>query len=173
MKENVWNEKQNQQLVSSAGRNVSVLEIKEIHQTLINQQTSISEEVADAIERNDYVKLSQLLVTRSKIQSAITEIESLHKAELDISVPMNDRIGKSLKDTVSAMESRGEDLLLNIINNLDSFNETAHSIVSKATLTSLKTFSRSNQLGHQAGKLIIHRTAGILSKLADTIQKRS
>lgn len=171
MKENVWQEQQHK-LGLFTERSVSLLEIKEIHQKLLIQHTAISEEVADAIERNDYVELSHLLVNRGKIQSAIKEIEVLHEDELS-HVSMNDRIGKALKDAAATMESKGEDVLSNVINNLDKFNQSAGNMVTKAISISNKTLSKGNQLNHRAGKLLIHKTSEGLAKLADIIQKRS
>jgi len=172
MKENVWQEYQHK-LGLFKEKSESFLEIKEIHEILLNQHAAISKEVADAIERNDYVELSHLLVNRSKIQTAIEEIKPLHNNELNTYVSMNDRIGKTLKDAATTMESKGEDLLLNVINNLDKLNQSAQSMLSKATAISSKTISRGNQLSHHAGKLLIHKTSEGLAKLADIIQKRS
>jgi hypothetical protein len=147
MKENVWQGHQHK-LGLLTERSVSLLEIKEIHQNLLIQHTAISEELTDAIERNDYVQQSHLLVNRSKIQSAIKEIESLNEHELNSHVSMNDRISKALKDAAITMESKGEDILLNVINNLDKLNQSAHSMVSKVTSISNKTISRGIQLSH-------------------------
>lgn len=172
MKENVWKEYQHK-LGIFTERSVSLLEIKEIHQNLLIQHAAISEEVADAIERNDYVNLSHLLVIRSKIQSAIKEVESLHEDELNSPDSMNSRICKVLKDAAATMESKGEDMLSNVTHNLDKFNQTAEDMVTRAISISNKTLSKANQLNHQAGKLLIRRTSEGLAKLADIIQKRS
>ncbi|CAM3489502.1 hypothetical protein GCM10009865_32400 [Aeromicrobium ponti] len=172
MKENVWQEQQHK-LGLFTEKSVSLFEIKEIHQNLLIQQAAISEEIAVAIIRNEYVKLSHLLVNRSKIQSAIKEIEFLHEDELNSHVSMNDRISKALRDAAITMESKGEDILLNVISNLDKLNKSAHSMISKATSISNKTFSRGNQLSHQAGKFLVHKTSEGLAKLSDVIQKRS
>lgn len=172
MKENVWQEQQHK-LGLLMERSVSLLEIKEIHYNLLIQNAAISEEVADAIERNDYVQLSHLLINRSKILSAIKEIESLHEHELNSPVSMNDRISEALKDAAITMESKGEDILLNVINNLDKLNQSAHSMVLKATSISNKTISRGNQLSHKVGKFLVHKTSEGVAKLAEVIQKRS
>lgn len=172
MKENVCQEHQHK-LGLLTERSVSILEIKEIHQNLLIQHAAISEEVADAIERNDYVNLSHLLVNRSKIQSAIKEVESLHEDELHSPDSMNGRICKALKDAAATMESKGEDMLSNVINNLDKFNQIAGNLVTRAISISNKTLRKGNQLNHRAGKLFIRRTSEGLAKLADIIQKRS
>ncbi|MED4353962.1 hypothetical protein P9265_16740 [Schinkia azotoformans] len=172
MKENVWQEHQHK-LGIFTERSVSLIEIKEIHQNLLIQHSAISEEVADAIERNDYVELSHLLVNRSKIQSAINEVESLHEDELNCPISMNDRIGKALKDAAATLESKGEDMLSNVTNNLDKLNKVAGNMVTNAISISNKTLSKGNQLNHRAGKLLIHKTSEGLAKLADIIQKRS
>ena len=172
MKENVWQAHQHK-LGLLTERSVSLLEIKEIYQNLLIQHANISKGVTDAIERNDYVQLSHLLVNRSKIQSAIKEIESLNEHELNSQVSMNNRLSKALKDTAITMESKGEDILLNVINNLDKLNQSAHSMVLKATSISNKTISRGNQLSYQAGKFLVHKTSEGVAKLADVIQKRS
>jgi hypothetical protein len=115
MKENVW-QKHQHKLGLFTEKSESFLEIKEIHEILLNKLSAISEDVADAIDRNDYVKLSHLLVSRSKLQTAIEEIESLHEDELNTHVSLNNRIGKALKDAAATMEAKGEDILLNVIN---------------------------------------------------------
>ncbi|WP_048718284.1 hypothetical protein [Bacillus sp. 522_BSPC] len=172
MKENVWQEQQ-LKLGLFTEKSESFLELKEIHEILLNKHASISEDVAGAIEANDYVKLSHLLVSRSKLQIAIEEIESLNEDELNTHDSLNDRIGNALKDAAATMETKGEDILLNVIHNLDKLIQSAHSMVSKATLISNKTISKGNQLSHQSGKLLIHKTSEGLVKLADLIQKRS
>ncbi|MEI5908360.1 hypothetical protein WAK64_14990 [Bacillus spongiae] len=151
----------------------SYLKLIEIHEILLNQRASILKDVADAIERNDYVKLSHLLVSRSNIQTAIEEIEALHEDELNTHVSLNDRLGRALKDAAASMEAKGEDILLNVIHNLDKLNQSAHSMISKATSITSKTVSRGNKLSHHAGQLLIHKTSEGLVKLADIIQKRS
>ncbi|HHW36179.1 MAG TPA: hypothetical protein GXX18_02600 [Bacillales bacterium] len=151
MKENVWQEHQHK-LGILVERSVSLLEI---YQNLLIQHVAISEEVEDAIERNDYVKLSHLLVNRSKIQSAIKEVESLHVDELNSPDSMNGRICKALKDAAATMESKGEDMLSNVINNLDKFNQTAGNMVTRAISISNKTLSKGNQLNHRAVQLLI------------------
>ncbi|TLS35407.1 hypothetical protein [Pseudalkalibacillus caeni] len=171
MKENVW-KRQQYKLGLLTERSVSLQEVKEIHQNLLNQLASISEEVAEAIERNDYVRLSHLLANRSKIQSAINEIESLYEDELISHISITDRISKALKDTATTMEDEGEDILSKLTNNLDRLNESAGDVVTKAIVISIKTLSKGNQLNHRVGKLIIHKTSDGLAKLADIIQKR-
>jgi uncharacterized protein YicC (UPF0701 family) len=171
MKENVW-QKQQYKLGLLTERSVSLLEVKEIHQNLLTQFASISEEIADAIERNDYVTLSHLLANRNKIQSAINEIESLYEDELISHISITNRISKALKDTATTMENKGEDMLSKVTNNLDRLNETTGDVVTKAIWISNKTLSKGNQLNHRAGKLIIHKTSDGLTKLANLIQKR-
>lgn len=171
MKENVW-KRQQYKLGLLTERSVSLQEVKEIHQNLLNQLASISEEVAEAIERNDYVTLSDLLANRSKIQLAINEIEFLYEDELISHISITDRISKAHKDTATTMENKGEDMLSKVTNNLDRLNESAGDVVTKAILISNKTLSKGNQLNHLAGKLIIHKTSDSLTKLANIIQKR-
>lgn len=171
MKENVWR-RQQYKLGLLTERSISLQEVKDTHQNLLNQLASISEEVAEAIERNDYVTLSHVLANRSKIQLAINEIESLYEDELISHISITDRISKALKDTATTMEKKGEDMLSKVTNNLDRLNESAGDVVTKAILISNKTLSKGNQLNHRAGKLIIHKTSDGLTKLADIIQKR-
>ncbi|MFB6466463.1 hypothetical protein ACE38V_06505 [Cytobacillus sp. Hz8] len=172
MKENVWQVHQHK-LGSFTEKSVSFLEIIEIHRTLLNKQAAISEELTDAIERNDFVKLSHLLVIRNRIQTAIKEIESLHGDELNFHNSMNCRIGNVLKDAATTVESKGEEILLNVIHNLDKFNHSAHSILEKAILFSNKTFSKGNHLNHIVVKLLVHKASEGLVKLANAFQKRS
>lgn len=158
---------------SSNERSISLIEVKEIHQHLLNQHADISDEIANVVEQNDYVKLAHLLVTRSKIETAISEIESSYHSEFNIQVETNHCISNVLKDTAEKMESKGEDMLLKVTSNLEKLNDSTHTMITIATALSNKTISKGNQLGHDAGRLLIHKTSEGLSRLADIIQKRS
>jgi uncharacterized protein YicC (UPF0701 family) len=157
---------------SSIERRISLIEVKEIHQNLLNQHVDISNEIADVVEQNDYVKLAHLLVTRSKIEIAINEIESAYQSEFNIQVEMNHCISNALKDAAEKLESKGEDMLLRVTSNLEKLNDTTHTMITIATAISNKTISKGNQLGHDASKLLIRKTSEGLSRLADIIQKR-
>ncbi|MBU8730766.1 hypothetical protein KM915_11955 [Cytobacillus oceanisediminis] len=158
---------------SSNERSISLIEVKEIHQNLLNQHADISDEIADVVEQNDYVKLAHLLVTRSKIETAINEIESAYQSEFNKQIETNYRISNTLKDAAEKMESKGEKMLLKVTSNLEKLNNSTHTIVTIATALSNKTISKGNQLGHDAGRLLIHKTSEGLSRLATIIQKRS
>ncbi|MED3791060.1 hypothetical protein P4571_01195 [Niallia alba] len=153
-------------------RSLSLIEVKEIHQNLLNQYANISSEIADVVKHNDYVKLSHFLVTRSKIETTINEIESAYSSEFNNQVTTNHRIGDALKNASEKMEAKGEDILLKVTTNLEKLNGSAHSIITIATALSNKTITKGNQLGHNAGRLLIHKTSNGLSKLANIIQKR-
>ncbi|QOY37343.1 hypothetical protein AWH56_006860 [Anaerobacillus isosaccharinicus] len=158
---------------TSNERSISLIEVKEIHQNLLNQHADISDEIADVVEQNDYVKLAHLLVTRSKIETAINEIESAYQSEFNIQVETNHCISNALKDAAEKMESKGGDMLLKVTSNLEKLNDSTHTIITIATALSNKTISKGNQLGHDAGRLLIHKTSECLSRLATIIQKRS
>lgn len=104
---------------SSNERSISLIEVKEIHQNLLNQHADISDEIADVVEQNDYVKLAHLLVTRSKIETAINEIESAYQSEFNKQIETNYRISNTLKDAAEKMESKGEKMLLKVTSNLE------------------------------------------------------
>ncbi|MEG9298394.1 hypothetical protein V6B33_18160 [Mangrovibacillus sp. Mu-81] len=158
---------------SSNERSISLIEVKEIHQNLLNQHADISNEIADVVEQNDYVKLAHLLVTRSKIETAINEIESAYQSEFNKQVQTYHRISNALKDAAKKMESKGEDMLFKVTSNLEKLNDSTHTIITIATALSNKTISKGNQLSHDAGRLLINKTSEGLSRLATIIQKRS
>lgn len=158
---------------SSNERSISLIEVKEILQHLLNQHANISDEIASVVEQNDYVKLAHLLVTRSKIETAINEIESAYQSEVNKQVETYHRISNALKDAAEKMESKGEDMLLKVTSNLEKLNDSTHTMITIATGLSKRTISKGNQLGHEAGRLLINKTSEGLSKLATIIQKRS
>ncbi|WP_191566561.1 hypothetical protein [Metabacillus idriensis] len=172
MKKNMTREKQ-YHCGSSNERSISLIEVKEIHQHLLNQHADISDEIADVVEQNDYVKLAHLLVTRSKIETAINEIESAYQSEINIQVETNHCISNALKDAAMKMEFKGEDMLLKVTSNLEKLNNSTHTMITIATSLSNKAISKGNQLSHDASRLLIHKTSEGLSRLADIIQKRS
>lgn len=153
-------------------RSISIVEVKEIHQNLLNQHANISGEIAEVVEQNDYVKLAHLLVIRSNIETAINEIESAYESEFKKQVETNHHISNALKDAAVKMEAKGEDMLINVASNLEKLNDSTHTMISIATALSYKTISKGNQLGHDASKLLIRKTSEGLARLADIIQKR-
>ncbi|WP_404469258.1 hypothetical protein [Sutcliffiella horikoshii] len=157
---------------SSNERSISLIEVKEIHQKLLNQYANISDEIAYVVEQNDYVKLAHLLVARSKIETAINEIESAYQSEFNKQVETYHPISKALKDAAEKMESKGEDMLLKVTSNLEQLNDSTHTMIAIATALSNKTISKGNQLGHDTSKLLIRKTSEGLSRLATIIQKR-
>ena len=155
------------------GKGVSISEIKTIYHSLLNEDERIKEEIVDSIECNDYVRLSHLLTSRSKIQTAIKEIKSLHEDDLKKYVSSNERVSHVLSNTAKSMESNGEDILLNVTESLEKVNQSVHSLVAKSLDISSKAFSIGNQLNHKAGKFLVKKTSKGLSKLADAINKKS
>jgi flagellar biosynthesis component FlhA len=125
------------------------------------------------VEQNDYVNLAHLLVTRSKIETALNEVESVYQSEFNTQVTTNHRIGNALKNAAEKMEAKGEDMLLMVTTNLGKLNDSTHSMITNATALSNKTISKGNQLGHDAGRFLIHKTSEGFSKFANSIQKRS
>ncbi|MTH54118.1 hypothetical protein GKZ89_11930 [Bacillus mangrovi] len=109
---------------SSNERCISLIEVKEIHQNLLNQHANISDEIADVVEQNDYVKLAHLLVTRSKVETAINEIESAYESEFKEQVETKHHISNVLKDAASKMEAKGEDMLIKVASNLEKLNDS-------------------------------------------------
>ncbi|MDC3415111.1 hypothetical protein NC797_15095 [Aquibacillus sp. 3ASR75-11] len=155
------------------GKGVSIPEIKTIYQSLLNENERITNEIVDSIECNDYVRLSHLLVSRSKIQDAIKEIESLHEDELIGQMPTKERVSRLLNNAAESLETSGDEVLLNVSNSLEKFNHSAHSLVTKTINISTKAFSKGNQLNHKAGKYLVKKTSKGLSKLADAIKDKS
>lgn len=168
MRKNLWLD---HELID--GKGVPIPEIKTIYQSLLNENERIKDEIVDSIECNDYVRLSHLLVSRSKIQSAIKDVESLHEDDLKDYVSTKERVSQVLSKAANSMEANCEDVLLNVTNSLEKLNQSAHSLLTKSLDISSKAFSKGNQLNHKAGKLLVKKTSKGLSKLAGAINKKS
>jgi hypothetical protein len=154
------------------GKGVPIPEIKSIYQSLLNENERIKNQIVESIESNDYVRLSHLLTSRSKIQTAIKEVESLHENDLKNYVSTKERVSYILTNAAESLESKGEDVLLNVIKSLEKMNQSTHSLVTKSLDISSKAFSKGNQLNHKAGKLLLKKTSQGLSKLSDAINKK-
>ncbi|KKE78275.1 hypothetical protein DTX80_11835 [Bacilli bacterium] len=168
MRKNLWLD---HELIN--GKGVPIPEIKTIYQSLLNENERIKDEIVDSIECNDYVRLSQLLVSRSKIRTALLEVEALHEDDLKNYVSTKERVSNVLTNAAESLESRGEDVLLNVIKGLEKMNQSAHTLVNKSLDISSNALSKGNQLNHMAGKLLLKKTSQGLSKLADVINKKS
>lgn len=168
MRKNLWLD---HELIN--GKGVPIPEIKTIYQSLLNENERIKDEIVDSIECNDYVRLSHLLVSRSKIQTALLEVEALHEDDLKNNVSTKERVSYVLTNAAESLESRGEDVLLNVIKSLEKMNHSTHSLVTKSLDFSSKAFSKGNQLNHKAGKILVKKTSQGLSKLAGAINKKS
>jgi hypothetical protein len=155
------------------GKGVPIPEIKTIYQSLLNENERIKDEIVDSIECNDYVRLSQLLDSRSKIQTALLSVEALHEDDLKDNISTKERFSYALTNAAESLELRGEDVLLNVIKSLEKMNQTTHRLVTKSLDISSKAFSKGNQLNHKAGKFLVKKTSKGLSKLADAINKKS
>lgn len=167
MRKNLWLD---HELIN--GKGVPISEIKTIYQSLLNENERIKDEIVDSIECNDYVRLSQLLVSRSKIRTALLEVEALHEDDLKNYVSTKERVSNVLTNAAESLESRGEDVLLNVIKSLEKMNQSAHTLVNKSLDISSNALSKGNQLNHMAGKLLLKKTSQGLSKLADAINKK-
>ena len=168
MRKNLW---MDHELIN--GKGVFIPEIKTIYQSLLNENERIKDEIVDSIECNDYVRLSQLLDSRSKIQTALLEVKGLHEDDLRDNISTNERFSYALTNTAESLEPRGEDVLLNVIKSLEKMNQTTHRLVTKSLDISSKAFSKGNQVNHKAGKFLVKKTSKGLSKLADAINKKS
>ncbi|MFD1780550.1 hypothetical protein ACFSFW_17935 [Fredinandcohnia salidurans] len=168
MQKNAW---QNHELIN--GKGVSIPEIKKIYQSLLNENERIKDEIVDSIECNDYVRLSHLLVSRSKIQSAIKDVESLHEDDLKGYVSTKERVSQVLSNAANSMDANGEVVVLIVTNSLEKLNQSAHSLVTKSLDISSKAISKGNQLNHKAGKFLVKKTSNGLFKLANAINKKS
>ncbi|WP_102026195.1 hypothetical protein [Salirhabdus sp. Marseille-P4669] len=139
MRKNLWLD---HELIN--GKGVPIPEIKTIYQSLLNENERIKVEIVNSIECNDYVRLSHLLASRSKIQSAIKEVESLHEDDLKDYVSTKERVSHVLSNAANSLEANGEDVLLNVTNSLEKLNQSAHSLVTKSLDISSKAFSKGN-----------------------------
>lgn len=155
------------------GKGVPIPEIKTIYQSLLNENERIKDEIVDSIECNDYVRLSHLLDSRNKIQTALKEVEALHEEDLNNYASTKERVSYALTNAAELLESKGEDVLLDINKGLEKVNHSTHSLVTKSLNISSKAFSKGNQLNHKAGKFLVKKTSKGLSKLADAINKKS
>ncbi|MFC4387834.1 hypothetical protein ACFOZ1_08420 [Gracilibacillus marinus] len=168
MRKNLW---MDHELIN--GKGVPIPEIRTIYQSLLNENERIKDEIVDSIECNDYVRLSQLLDSRSKIQTALLSVEALHEDDLKDKVSTKERVSYVLTNVAESLESRGEDALLNVIQGLEKMNQSTYRLVTKSLDISSKAFSKGIQLNHKAGKYLVTKTSKGLSKLADAINKKS
>ncbi|MEC1159009.1 hypothetical protein [Cytobacillus horneckiae] len=168
MRKNLWLD---HELIN--GKGVTIPEIKTIYQSLLNDDERIKDEIVDSIECNDYVRLSHLLASRSKIQTAIKEVESLHEDVLKNYVSTKERVSHVLSNAAESLESKGEDVLLDIVKGLEKMSHSTHSLVTKSLDISSKAFSKGNQLNHKVGKFLVKKTSKGLFKLANAINKKS
>ncbi|WP_330948770.1 hypothetical protein [Virgibacillus sp. MG-45] len=127
MRKNLWLD---HELIN--GKRVPIPEIKTIYQSLLNEDERIKNEIVDSIECNDYVRLSHLLVSRNKIQTALKEVEALHDEDLNNYASTKERVSYALTNAAESLESIGEDVLLKVIKSLEKMNQSTHSLVTKS-----------------------------------------
>lgn len=126
------------------GKSISIPEVRSIYKTLLEQYGSLSVEIVDSVERNDYVRLSHLLSRRKKLQTALDDIKTLHEDELITQQSIKARINHALKSSAEITEAKGEDVLIKVTNSIDKINHSAHNIASKTLDFSAKTISKGN-----------------------------
>jgi len=154
------------------GRNISIPEVQSIYQTLLEQYESLSVEIVDSVERNDYVRLSHLLTKRRNLQTALDDIKSLYGDELITQQTIKARINNVLKSSAEITEAKGGDVLIKVTNSIDKVTHSAHNIASKTLDFSTQTISKGNQLNNSVGKFLVNKTSKGLSKLADVFNKQ-
>lgn len=153
------------------GINISMTEIKSIYQTLSEQYESLSIEIIESVECNDYVRLSLLLNKRRELQTALKEIVSLHGDELS-QPTIKHRFSNVLKTSAETTKTRGDDVLNKFTNGIETVNHSAHNLATKTLRFSNKTISKGARLNHSVGKVLVKNTAKGLSKLADMFNKQ-
>ncbi|WP_139223966.1 hypothetical protein [Lentibacillus halodurans] len=154
------------------GKSISIPEVKTIYKALLSQNEDIAHEIVDSVERNDYVRLSNLITKRNKIQTAIEEIEALHENDLSKQQSFKQRIADGLSRSAEFTGTKGEDAVIKVTNSIEKVNQSAHNIASKTLDVSDKTIKKGNQLNHKAGKYLVQKTSNGISKLADVIKDR-
>lgn len=97
---------------------MSLTGIKKIYRSLLDQDDRIAGEIVDSNECNDYVRLSHLLANRSKILTAIKEVESLHESDLRNHVSTKERVSNVLSNAANSIDVNVGSVLLNVTNSL-------------------------------------------------------
>ncbi|WP_026701728.1 hypothetical protein [Salibacterium aidingense] len=155
------------------GKDVPISEVKTTYEDLCEQEEVFTEEIIEAIECNDYVRLSHLLTTREQLRTAIETIESLYGEDLFTQPTMKNRMGNLLHRSADITASKGEDVLGKVTNSLEKANQSTHHLANKTLDVSTTTISRGNQLNHKTGKFLINQTANAISRLGNMMKKKS
>lgn len=137
------------------GISISGTEIKSIYHTLLEQYESISIEIVESVERNDYVRLSILLNKRKKLQTALEEIKSLYEDELFTRQTIKSRFSNVLKTSAETTKAKGDDVLNKFTNGIEAVNHSAHNFATKTLDFSNKTISKGAQLNHNVSKVLV------------------
>ena len=172
MKENIRKDYESRFEHLTSG-NVSLTEVQAVYNSLLIESEDITQEITDSINRNDYVKLSQLINRRSKIEIAIENIEAAYKDELLSSFSIKDPISIELKSSVQSTRTKDKKVLHAVSYTIEKLNQLAHTLTSKTLNAITKTISFSTQLNHTAGRFLIKQAAYSLAKLADAFKKES
>lgn len=167
MKMHVWNYNK---LIN--GKSIPLAEVKSIYQELLEEQAFIATEVHHTVEANDYVKLNQLLSKRSKVQSAIKEIELLHGEELMNSNTDNKRLSDTLNRYIEALSAHQKDISSELNHCINHLNTSAHSLFKRAAKLPVDRFNLDKKKSRSVGDIMLKKTICGISKVSSTINRK-
>ncbi|GLY11440.1 hypothetical protein [Pseudobacillus badius] len=167
MKKNVWEAYQNYKRVNR--KDISLSDIQAVHKSLLEQSIGITQDIVDTVDRNDYVKLSLLVIKRKQIQTAIEDIETIYGNDLFTSQSLKDHIIDELRSNAKS----GKYVLQSIQSGISRLNHLIHSTTSKTLTVFSRTISTSDYLKFKVGRFIVSQTSSRLVKLADALKKNS
>lgn len=167
MKMHVWNYNK---LIN--GKSIPLAEVKSIYQELLEEQAFIATEVHHTVEANDYVKLNQLLSKRSKVQSAIKEIELLHGEELMNSNTDNKQLSDTLNRYIEALSAQQKNISSELNYCINHSNTSAHSLLKRAAKLPVDRFNLDKKKSRSVGDIMLKKTIRGISKVSSTINRK-
>jgi len=167
MKMHVWNYNK---LIN--GKSIPLAEVKSIYQELLEEQAFIATEVHHTVEANDYVKLNQLLSKRSKVQSAIKEIELLHGDDV-INYKTDTKRGLDILNRyVEALSTHQKDVSSELRHCINQLSTSAHSLFKNATKRSAAACNINKHNNHKLVDVLLKKTIREVSRMGASIRKK-
>ena len=170
MKKHIWEQYNNQSEMEN-GKDVTMLEMQTIYNSLLNEYKGIANDIVDSVDCNDYVKLSMLIDERKQVLAAINEMETLYGDKLFIYRNGKKRIADGLTKSAYFADSRGEETLRSVFTGFEKLNDAAHTITEKTLNSTAKAINVGNQINYKVTRNLLTHTTNSLLKLADIFKK--
>lgn len=123
------------------GKRIPISEAKAIYQSLLNAYETNAQEIVDSVERNDYVRLSQLVIRRNNICTALKELEDLYEEDLPAKESIKNHFAETLKNGADITKANGKDVLLKVANRIEKVNRSVQDIITKTVAASFKSIT--------------------------------